>query len=158
MYTPDEIGRIKALYTHLVGDGRIKPTEIVHEYHVEVKYSDEARRQLVALIVQCNGFDKAAAAENAFVNDVDLHHIGNRTALGLTTGFFADDWAQWIPDQITKSFQNRAMAELDDLLSQRDIWSMCKVHSKAWDALYAEYEAEMGEAELDRVFDRRNVA
>src|SRR5690606_15568693 len=101
-------------------------------------------------ICKCDAFDAEAAVESFLAHEMDHAHIGNRTALGITTGFFNDDWALGIPDRLTKFMIERAVQEIEDevILDRAEIYTLAR-QSPRWNQLHDEYEREMRDCEHD---------
>src|SRR5690606_30536199 len=113
-YTDNNKSMLRAVYAGLFKHDEIRPLHIESDSHVTAWMSDTAKRKLAEVICKCDAFDAEAAVESFLAHELDHAHIGNRVALGITTGFFNDDWALGIPDRLTKFMIERAVQEIED--------------------------------------------
>jgi hypothetical protein len=141
-YAPENKLAIKAVFAGLCATDRIRPLSIESDSHVTVEMDSEAERKLAEVICKCDAFDASAACESFFTYELDHSHIGNRTALGITTGFFNDDWALTVPHSLSQHMIKRAVSELDEILDKKEIFQLVQ-SSPRWRQLHDEYEREM---------------
>jgi hypothetical protein len=141
-YTPENKLAIKAVFAGLAKADHIKPLFIESDSAVTIEMDSEAERKLAEVICKCDAFDASAACESFFTYELDHSHIGNRTALGITTGFFNDDWALTLRHNLMLFVIKRAVSELDEILDKKEIFQLVQ-SSPRWRALKDEYEREM---------------
>jgi hypothetical protein len=142
MYTPNDKQMISATFAALAKQDHIKPLFIESDSAVTVEMDSEAERKLAEVICKCDAFDASAACESFFAYELDHSHIGNRTALGITTGFFNDDWALTVPHSLSQHMIKRAVSEMDEILDKKEIFQLVQ-SSPRWRQLHEEYEHEM---------------
>jgi hypothetical protein len=141
-YNANDKSMIRSVFAGLCATDHIRPLFIESDSAVTVEMDSEAERKLAEVICKCDAFDASAASESFFTYELDHTHIGNRTALGITTGFFNDDWALTIPHNLMLFVIKRAVSGLDEILDKKEIFQLVQ-SSPRWRALKDEYEREM---------------
>jgi hypothetical protein len=144
MYNANDKSMIRSVYAGLCATDHIRPLFIESDSHVTIEMDSEAERKLAEVICKCDAFDASAACESFFTYELDHSHIGNRTALGITTGFFNDDWALDVPHRLMKHLIKVAVEEIEDagILDKKEIFHLVQ-SSPRWRDLKDEYEREM---------------